>query len=201
MVTIQKLLADNFGVLKTSVAKEFGIHSQTLKRYVEKGLLFQEGNGVYSDAQLGVNEFYLVQQKYPQGIFSRKTALSIYGLNDEYNFEYDLTFKRGYHNQSFKKNFIRPHFSTDIFFDLGKETYQLYGGEMISIYNIERTLVDIWNPRYGYDKETKEVAVLRIFSNREYKIDMKKLVEYGEKFRIGKALYDFILEVEKDAAA
>jgi hypothetical protein len=112
-----------------------------------------------------------------------------------------MTFPRGYHNAGFEANFIRPHFSDNKLISIGLENYPLENGEMIQIYNLERTLVDIWNPRNKYDLETKENALSRYISFNDITENIDHIKEYSKLLNIGNVLVNRYFDMKGALAA
>lgn len=54
-----------------------------IKKYVDNGLINKISHGLYMDSNLLVDDEYVFQKKYPDAIYSYKTALSMLGLIKE----------------------------------------------------------------------------------------------------------------------
>ena len=54
-----------------------------IKKYVDNGLINKISHGLYMDSNLLVDDEYVLQKKYPDAIYSYKTALSMLGLIKE----------------------------------------------------------------------------------------------------------------------
>ena len=78
---------------------------------------------------------------------SQETALAFYDLSDEMPWRYTMTFPRGYHAapNALKDNHIHAQYRTGRYYSAGITTKLTADKNKISIYSVERALLDAWN--------------------------------------------------------
>ncbi len=79
---IKQFLDANRGYISTSDFLKLNISKPLKKKYVDNGLIKKKvSHGLYIDSNLLVDDEYVFQKKYPDAIYSYKTALSMLGFN------------------------------------------------------------------------------------------------------------------------
>ncbi|MBA3927470.1 type IV toxin-antitoxin system AbiEi family antitoxin domain-containing protein [Listeria rustica] len=183
MEKLMKLLGEYNGTLTLKVAKANGINVKTLEDFVKKGILDRDVPGVYTKSGEFPDEFYMLQQKFTKGIFSHETALFLYGLTDVNPDRYVLTFPRGYNNPNLKQYFVQPkHVKVEVY-SLGIATMESPNGNEIRVYNLEKTMCDMWKKSYKADYYVK-IEALKKYMERPDK-NLFRLLEYAEMLKIG----------------
>ncbi|MBC2137428.1 transcriptional regulator [Listeria innocua] len=99
--------------------------------------------GVYVIEEGFVDDFFLLQYQFPKGIYSHETALYLLGFLDRVPIEIVMTFPFGTNT--------RPIIISQ-YHDSGMIEIERSGGQLVKVYNRERTLVDLVT-RYQADKE------------------------------------------------
>lgn len=184
---IEDLLEEFNGFIPLKIAKERGIHRDVLERLVRERKLEKEAPGYYIRYGKFVDEFFILSQKYTTGIFSHETALYLYDYTDETPEISHMTFPKGYHhNQKFKGFAIRPHFSPKEKYFIGSSTTLTINQNTVRVYDRERTLCDMWNPRYHPDTFTKIEALKRYVKDPEK--NLSNLSDYIQVLGYGKEL-------------
>lgn len=184
---IEELLEEFNGFIPLKIAKERGIHRDVLERLVKEKKLEKEAPGYYILYGKLVDEFFILSQKYTKGVFSHETALYLYDYTDETPESSHMTFPKGYHhNQKFNDYAIRPHFSPKEKYSIGLSTILTINQNPVRVYDRERTLCDMWNPRYSPDTFTKIEALKRYVKDPEK--DLSTLSDYINVLGYGKEL-------------
>lgn len=78
----KKIIDRNNGIIYFNKLENYGITRQDLNNMVEYGLLKRIMQGVYASPNKYINEFWLMGEKYKNGIFSHNTALYFYNMTD-----------------------------------------------------------------------------------------------------------------------
>lgn len=178
---ILQIAKKHHGVIYTSQVNEAEIGRWALQALEEEGKLYSVQRGVYVTDEGYVDDFFLLQKKFPTGVFSHETALYLHGFSDRAPNNYTMTFPKGTSTTRMKNQRVKP-VVTSIKIDLGIETLQRTSEESIKIYNIERTLVDLVRPRYHADLEQLLPAFKRYVASE--KKDINKLFEYATVFGV-----------------
>lgn len=169
------------GIITSKQVTESGIHRSILKELVDDGLLYQFGRGIYVRSDAWEDEFYLLQCKYERGIFSHDTALYLLGYSDRTPAQYTMTFPKGYNALSLKKeNVIIRRVIEENYF-LGITEIKSPCGNLVKIFNLERTLCDIVRGS-GSDIQIVNAAMKRYAASKEKNIH--KLMKYAEQLRV-----------------
>lgn len=179
-----QLLDKRDGNLSMKEARSEGIAASTVQRLVKTGKLLRISRGYYVLDGHGVDELYMVQSRFSKGVYSHETALELYSLSTNIPKSVHLSVPKNYHiqKQNLEEDFVRIHKVKNEFFELGIVEISSYQGNPIKVYNKERTLCDMWNPRYNATFETRLEALKDYMKDKNR--DPIKLREYREKLNV-----------------
>ena len=90
---------------------------------------------LYAKPDKDINEFWLMGEKYKNGIYSHNTALYFYGMTDRTPLQFDMTFPS---NNRVKNDLLNVHYIKKELHDVGLTELKLDDGFVIRIYNVER---------------------------------------------------------------
>lgn len=189
---LRQLLDKRDGNLSMKEARSEGIAATTVQRLVESGELLKISRGYYVLDGHGVDELYMVQNRFSKGVFSHETALDLYSLSTNIPKKIHLSVPTNYHIQrkNLEEEFVRIHKVKKEFYELGIIEMESYQGNPIRVYNKERTICDMWNRRYNATFETKLEALKDYM--REKDRDLMKLREYREKLNVDPKLANYM---------
>lgn len=187
-----QLLEKRDGNLSMKEARAEGIAAATVQRLVETGKLLRVSRGYYVLDGHGVDELFMVQSRFTRSVFSHETALDLYSLSTNIPKKIHLSVPTNYHVQrkNLDEEFVRVHKVKDEIFELGMRKIESYQGNPIRVYDKERTICDMWNPRYNATFETKLDALKDYM--REKDRDPMKLREYREKLNVDPKLANYM---------
>lgn len=187
---ILEIAKKNNGVVLTSQVTEAKIPRAVLINMVNEEVLFPVQRGIYVTDEGYVDDFYLLQARFPKGIFSHETTLYLQGFSDRAPIIPTMTFRYGT-STSRMKGEIRPVIvSSD--FELGKIEIEK-NGSMLMVYDVERTLVDMLKPRYDTDFEQFIPAIKRYAVSKNK--DINKLFRYAQHFGLEVEMQKYIGEL------
>ena len=179
---LQRLLADP--AIDTITVKDLtaaGIWRGAVKPLVDEQQLVRCGRGLYVKQDAWPDDLYLLQQRYPRGIFSHDTALYLLGYSDRYPLRYTLTFPKGYNSSSLNKQNLRIVRVVENNYDDGVVEIESGFGNKLRVYNLERTLCDIVR---GQGCEIQVV----LDAMKRYACDsannMNRLMSYAKKLHV-----------------
>ncbi|WP_195435903.1 type IV toxin-antitoxin system AbiEi family antitoxin domain-containing protein [Enterococcus hirae] len=158
---IQCIFDKHNGNLSLKDARSEGLSPMTLDRLAEKDKIEKVAPGFYTLKEAFVDELYLAQSIYSRGIFSHETALDLFQVGTYIPKKINMMFPKGYNvsKEKLDEYAIQPHYTNKENFDLGiTETESFYGNNIL-VYDLERTLCDMWNPRYKASVEVKQEAL------------------------------------------
>lgn len=187
-----QLLEKRDGNLSMKEARAKGIAAATVQRLVESGKLLRISRGYYVLDGHGVDELYMVQSRFTRGVFSHETALELYSLSTNIPKRIHLSVPINYHVQRkhLEEEFVRVHKVKNEIFELGMSEIKSYQGNPIRVYDKERTICDMWNPRYHASFETKLDALKDYMQEKDR--DPMKLREYREKLNVDPKLANYM---------
>ena len=174
---IKQFLDANCGYISTSDFLKLNISKPLIKKYVDNGLIKKVSHGLYIDSNLLVDDEYVFQKKYPDAIYSYKTALSMLGLIKELPEEIEITVNS-------KKRVLsnyKVHYVADKYYDIGIIEINNMFNNPIKIYNAERCICDMLK-NDDFDLELQNNILHDYFNSINKDID--KLLQYSKVFNI-----------------
>ena len=174
---IKQFLDTNHGYISTSDFLRLNISKPLIKKYVDKGLINKVSHGLYIDGNTLVDDEYVFQKRYPDAIYSYKTALSMLGLIKELPEEIEITVNS-------KKRVLsnyKVHYISDKYYDIGIIEINNMFNNPIKIYNAERCICDMLKSD-AFNLELQNNILHNYFNSSDKDID--KLLEYSKVFNI-----------------
>ena len=169
------------GVITSKEITELGIHRSVLKDFVQSGEIYQYRRGIYVKSDAWEDEFFLLQLKYERGIFSHETALYLLGYSDRCPCKFTMTFPQGYNCHSLKSENVIVKKALKENYELGIIEIKSPCGNMIKVYDFERTLCDCLKGQ-GTDVQIINPAMRKyVFSSD---INILKLIKYSEQLHV-----------------
>ena len=180
--TKQEILsaAEN-GVVTTRKITELGIRRSALTELVVSGDLIRCSRGIYMLADEWEDEFYLLQKRYAQGIFSHATALYLHGYSERVPLSVHMTFPTKYNSPSLARENVIVTRVLPANYQLGVTTVTTPSGNPVIAYNLERSLCDVLRGR-GDDIQVIQYAMRKYAASRER--DINKLMKYAQQLRV-----------------
>lgn len=112
-------------------------------------------NNIYIDSEWTMNDFLIRQLVLKQGIYSGMTALYLWDLTDEFQYDVTMTFKLGYRLPKsygeFTNNVTAHQLKSDLLNSNISELDVLGSHYKIKLFSRERTLIDILKEPIGED--------------------------------------------------
>ena len=179
---VLSLAHGNNGVVTASMLHSAGIARQYLKHLVDKGQLEKTMRGVYILPDVWEDDFQQLQLRFKKGIFSLETALFLHDLTDRTPMVYSMTFPENYNLTNAKDAGILASRNKNDFYQLGIETLQSPLGNLIQVYNAEKTLCDCLRPRSGLEAGLVAEAFKKYMLRTNKNIPL--LSEYSKKLGV-----------------
>lgn len=180
-------LIQNHEYLTPKIAEKNGISKYKFYEYVRENGLEQVYRGIYSTESDWIDELYVLHQRCPNAVFSHDEAFYYHGLTDREPFIHTLTIYSGYNahrliaNGSCKVYTVKREL-----LDVGKIMVKDNCGNMIPMYNLERTVCDLIRSRSNIEIQDF-TAVLKTYVSRTDK-DLNLLMKYAKQFRVDNVL-------------
>ena len=188
---IKEKLNRRGGVITTKELKNCNIPTIYLTRMIKKGELIRVDRGIYIDSNGDYDQYYFFHNRYKVPIFSYVSALYLHGFTDIIPLEMETTVYKGYNVHRISQN-VRIHYVTREIYDLGITECQTMFGNIVKVYDLERTLCDLIKRRSEIETElfAKTINKYIRYENK----DFNKLYEYSKKMKIYEKVKE-ILEV------
>ena len=168
----------------TEAISEFGSDYQ-LRRAVERGELFKLACGIYSSNR-NVSPYAVSAKRYPEAIVTMDSAFFIHGLTDIIPGRINLATKRN--ALRIKDEAIKQHFIKERLFLPGKSSVN-YDGADISIYSLERMLVELMRNSSSMPLDYyKEIIVS--YRRRVEELDIRAVEDHINLFKRKDFLFD-----------
>ena len=187
MEDYEKIIDKNNGIIYANRLQEYKMDRHILRALVEKGILKRIEHGIYASPDKDINEFWLMGEKYKNGIFSHNTALYFYGMTDRTPLQLDMTFPS---NNRVKNDLLNVHYIKKEHHNLGLTEHKLPDNTIIRIYDIERTICDIIRDRNKIDLQIFNTAINEYMKRKDKNLIL--LSEYAKKFKIDRILAQYM---------
>lgn len=182
-----EMINKNNGIIYASKLKDYNINRHILNELVANGHLERIMHGVYASPDKDINEFWLMGEKYKNGIYSHNTALYFYGMTDRTPIQLDMTFPS---NNRVNNEYLNIHYIKNEYHKLGLTTLKLEDKTEIQIYNVERTICDIIRDRNKIDPQIFNNAMNEYIKRKDKNLIL--LYEYARKFKIENILAQYM---------
>lgn len=187
---IRNLIISNNGIIQTSQITKLGISKPVLYQYMKENDMEQIAHGVYATKDAWIDTMYLLHLRCEQAVFSHETALFLHDLTDREPMEYEITVKTGYNPSKLKEDGIKVYTVKKELHGEGIVMMQTSFGNLVPVYNMERTICDIIRNRNNTEIQTLQTA-LKQYVKRKDK-DLRLLMQYAVNFRVDKILRQYL---------
>ena len=153
-----------------------------LTKLIKENKIERVSRGVYIKKNVLVDEFVVLQSKSKYAIYSNTTALYLHGFSNRIPIRYDITIKSGYKGSLQKEDNVNLFYTKNELLDLGVINYKLDSGNIIRVYDLDKTICDIIKNKKKIDAEIFNKAIREYFYSK--KKNTLKLYEYAKKMGI-----------------
>lgn len=170
------------GYLTTKDITNNNIPRTYLTKLIKENKIERVSRGLYIKNNILVDEFVVLQSKSRYAIYSNTTALYLHGLSNRIPIRYDITIKSGYKGSLQKEDNVNLFYTKNELLDLGVINYKLDSGNIIRVYDLDKTICDIIKNKKKIDAEIFNKAIREYFYSK--KKNTLKLYEYAKKMNI-----------------
>ena len=170
------------GYLTTKDVTDNNIPRTYLTKLIKEGKIERVSRGVYIKKNILVDEFVILQSKSKYAIYSNTTALYLHGLSNRIPIKYDITVKSGYKGSLQKEKNVNLFYTKKELLELGVTNYKLDSGNIIRVYDLDKTICDIIKNKKKIDAEIFNRAIREYFYSKNK--NTLKLYEYAKKMNI-----------------
>jgi len=184
-------IKENNGIITTKEVINLGIHKDVLKELTIKKELEKITNGLYALPSENIDEYLYFSYRIPKGIFSHETAAYLQELSTRMPLVYLMTVKVGDNVsrvKSARDNIIFKYVKKD-YYDIGKINMVSPFGREISVYDKERTILDIIKDKDRIDVQVFSEVIKSYFASKEK--NLLKLSKYAIMMNMEYALKQY----------
>ena len=185
---LKKFLKNNHGYITTKEIENLGINKTLIPELIKKGILRKVAYGIYIDNNLIEDEYYLLQKRFSNIIFSYNTACYFLNLSDRAPYKIEVTTIN--HNNI--KEDLDIHYVAKDKLEIGIIEIESPYSNPIKIYNAERCICDILKNPESVDLEVYNKIINNYFKRRDKNLSL--LEEYSKIFNVHEK-FEHIMEV------
>ena len=189
---LEIIFKTNGGFITRQDVDEANIPSWFFSYFFQKKRLNKVAPGFYADNNYIIDDYYILQRRYPKYIFAGLSALYLLGLTDKIPTDMEVSAPQNYHPSRNKIASLIVHkLSNENKYELGIKEVKTMFGNVVKTYDEERTICDVIKYRDKYDSETFVKAIA--FYLRTHN-DQTKLFQYARELGVEKKVYE-VMEV------
>ena len=183
MNTLKEYIQQNL-VITNKEAEELGYSRHNLSELTKSGQLERLRPGLYQLKGKVIDDFILISSNSNRIIFSHQTALYLHDISDRIPNLFHISVPQGYNASHIKKRYkdLQVHYVKKELYEPGKTEIKSPQGNLITVYNIERTICDIIIDREKIDKQIFTEAMKRYFKSPNK--NLRRLIKYSRLFKI-----------------
>ena len=170
------------GYLTTKDVNDNNIPRFYLTKLIKDDKIERVNRGIYIRKNELVDEFVILQSKSKNAIYSNTTALYLHGFSNRIPIKYDITINSGYNGSLQKEDNVKLFYTKRELLELGVIDYKLNSGNIIRVYDLDKTICDIIKNKKKIDAEIFNKAIREYFYSK--KKNTLKLYEYAKKMNI-----------------
>ena len=183
MNTLKEYIQENL-VITNKEAEELGYTRHNLSELTKSGQLERLRPGLYQLKGKVIDDFVLISSNSIRIIFSHQTALYLHDISDRTPNVFHISVPQGYNASHIKNRYedLQVHYVKKDLYELGKTEIKSPQGNLIPVYDIDRTICDIIIDREKIDKQIFTEAIKRYFKSQNK--NLRRLIKYGRLFKI-----------------
>ena len=186
---IDNMVHDNNGIITTRQVESIGISRPVFYKYIKDNGLDKISRGIYATKDAWLDESYILSLRCPLIIYSHEEALFLHGLSDREPLIHTVTVKTGY-NPSHLYDDCKVYTIKKDLYEMGKTEIKDSFGNLLPVYNLERTICDVIRSRNNIEIHDFQNA-LRGYVRRKDK-NTVQLMEYAKKLRVERLVRQYL---------
>lgn len=183
MNTLKDYIQENL-VITNKEAEELGYTRHNLSELTKSGQLERLRPGLYQLKGKVIDDFVLISSNSNRIIFSHQTALYLHDISDRTPNVFHISVPQGYNASHIKNRYkdLQVHYVKKDLHEIGKTEIKSPQGNLIPVYDIDRTICDIIIDREKIDKQIFTEAIKRYFKSQNK--NLRRLIKYSRLFKI-----------------
>ena len=179
---IVKFVNKKNNVITTKEFKDAKIGFYYINKLIKDNYISRIGNGLYGKTDSFEDEYFIIQNRYKNAIFSYNTALFFLNKTEVTPNIIDITIPNDYNVSSINTKQIRVHYASRENIKLGVIKLKSPFGNTITAYNLERTICDIVKNKDKVEPEIFSKALKQYVKSKEK--NLNNLFVYANKLRV-----------------
>lgn len=175
---LENFLNNNNGYITTKELEDIGISKMRIPELLKENILRKVSHGIYIDNKLIEDEFYILQKRFGNIVYSYNTACYLLGLSDRAPYKLEVTTIK--HNNINED--IDIHYVGKEKFDIGIIEIESPYSNPIKVYNEERCICDLLRNQKAVDIELYNKIIKEYFKKKNKNLAL--LEEYSKIFNV-----------------
>ena len=190
MAELAVIAKEHGGIIDTKTAAEHGISKAMLYKLCKNDKIHRIVKGQYILPDEMQDELLSISKRSDQIIFSHETALFLHGISDRTPFEHTITAPSDCTPSAAIKSECKVYYIKPELFEMGKSSLPTPAGNMVPVYDLERTICDVIRSRNKLGTETFLSALMMYAASP--KKNLNKLNTYATQLRIANVLRQYL---------
>ena len=190
MAELAVIAKEHGGIIDTKTAAEHGISKAMLYKLCKNDKIHRIVKGQYILPDEMQDELLSISKRSDQIIFSHETALFLHGISDRTPFEHTITAPSDCTPSAAIKSECKVYYIKPELFEMGKSSLPTPAGNMVPVYDLERTICDVIRSRNKLGTETF-LSALKMYAASP-KRNLNKLNTYATQLRIANVLRQYL---------
>jgi len=184
---LNDLIKKTNGILKYSDFVQLGYNQRQIRNLEQNKIIERVGKGIYAHKDYFPDMLKVYQMGNSRLIYSHETAAYLHDLTNRFPRFFSVTTESGYHLR--KKDRLNVHYIKKDLFQLGIEDIKDVSGNIIKVYDKERTVCDIIRNK---DKIELQVYAEVIQNYFDGKVKLNKLSRYAKDLGISNKVAEVV---------
>ena len=183
---IKEFVKNHNGMITAKEFKENNIGFFYINKLIDDNIIERVDNGIYNKVEDFEDNYFILQQKYSNIIFSYNIALYFLGKTEVIPNRIDITVPNGYNAHRISHKVV-IHYVPREYLKLGAVEETTPFGNKIICYNLERTICDlVKNNNSGLETEQVNKIIRNAFLGKQ--INLNLLMDYATKLKCDKKI-------------
>ena len=193
---LKSIFGSNGGYITREDVDNANIPSWFLSDFVKRNNLIKIAPGYYASDAFVPDNYFILQRRYPRYIFSGMCALYLHSLIDKIPIKLEVSAPQNYNPSRDINSFLIIHKISNIeIYQLGICEVKTMFGNVVKVYDEERTICDMIKYRDKYDSETFIKAIKNYVRKTN---NQTKLFKYARVMGIEKKVFEIMEVVTND---
>ena len=193
-MTVLKKLANAIlqqgGIITAKEAERQGISRAMLSNLCSRGQLERIARGQYILPAEMEDELLSIALRSKRIIFSHETALYLHGLSDRIPFVHSVTAPSNCVPNQTMQELCKVYYIKPDLFEMGKIVKKSPAGNLIPVYDIDRTICDVVRSRNKLGNETLLFAVKAYVKSQDK--NLNALSHYAKQLRLTNIIHRYL---------